>query len=73
MLFKQIPAQEVAVFVRFEVGGAIGDGFAIEGHGEEGKPLGQGLDIVFLSVAVAAGTNDAVYFLRHGLEGQTAL
>ena len=58
VLFEEIAAHKVAVFVRLEVRGSVDDLLAVEGHGEEGKVLGKGLHVVLLAGTVAAGLDD---------------
>ena len=54
VILEQGTAQEVAVLVGLEVRGPVDDVLAVEGHGEQGQALGQGLDVVFLAGAETA-------------------
>ena len=64
LMLEKIAAQKVAVFVALEVRGAVGNGFAVEGHGKKGQILGQGLDIVLLAGAETARLDKAADFFR---------
>ncbi|KAF5030823.1 hypothetical protein DSECCO2_634160 [anaerobic digester metagenome] len=68
MPLEQQAAQKVAVLVGLVVRGAVDDGLAVEGHGEEGQALGQGLDVELLAAAVAAGLEDLADLLRQGAD-----